>query len=262
MGSLSNAIGVLEGVQRLPLHRLCLAKQNNGPRNLYSKEDVELLLDDCPSPEVLADWHNVKLNWVRNEAICTQLDHLCSKVYYHLASANDKIIQLEYWIMDPELVDCDNILVGAFTDLILALKEFDVVSKDPILQVRHHMEMVLHYLSQVFRITAPIAQLACGSDDWDDLSMYWTENTYIQGLRSFRFDDLDQYLRSQKPDKSLAGLVSYHLSEATSANSPTDSSSRQYTSKVPARFPDGASNCPKSMVLWTPDYQKRSLGPA
>ena len=76
MGSLSNAIGVLEGVQRLPLHRLCLAKQNNGPRNLYSKEDVELLLDDCPSPEVLADWHNVKLNWVRNEAICTQLDHL------------------------------------------------------------------------------------------------------------------------------------------------------------------------------------------
>jgi len=75
--------------------------------------------------------------------------------------------------------------------------------------VRHHMEMVLHYLCKVFRITMPVARLACGPDTWNDISMYWTENSDISGLRSFRFDGLDDYLRSREPDRSLAGLVSY-----------------------------------------------------
>ena len=220
MGSLSNAIGMLEGVRRITLLRFC-----DKIRGVYSKQDVELLLDECPSSEELAEWHSQKVDWVRNQAICIQLDRLCSKVACYLISAADKIIQLELWIMDPMCIEVDSILVGALTDIIVALNEFRVVSKAPVLQAKHNFEMILYYLRQVFRLSMQLARLVCGPNVWDDLSMLWTESLDIADLRSFHFDDMDDYIRSRKQDRSLAGLVSLlNLNTHNSTNIQTDPS--------------------------------------
>jgi len=69
--------------------------------------------------------------------------------------------------------------------------------------------MIHLYIRQVFVITSSLARCTCGFDTWVDISFYWTENMDPNGLKDFRFDDADDYMRSRKPDRSLAGIV-YH----------------------------------------------------
>ncbi|KAH8601650.1 hypothetical protein B0O99DRAFT_680775 [Bisporella sp. PMI_857] len=206
MASLTNVVGILEGVKIFPLARLCMKRENHFRTLAHKRVDNRTGWDSCPSPEDLLDWHQKKMEWIRVEASCEQLEKLCSNVACYLLSAADLATELASWNAKEEHDDFDAVLLEGLSDIVLALEEFKAVARTPILRARHNLEMIFQYLRLVFEVAILLANLAGGPGVCEDILFYWTESLNT-GLKGFHFDDLEDYMKSRAENRTLAGSI-------------------------------------------------------